>query len=109
IKQVWMNILMNACQAMGPGGSMKISTWLEPEPRRVAAAFSDSGSGIPREIQGRIFDPFFTTKEPGQGTGLGLAVSYGIIKEHGGEITFETEEGKGATFKVSLPIDAERA
>ncbi len=109
IKQVWMNILMNACQAAGPGGSVRISTWLDRESGRVVAAFSDNGCGMPKEIQGRIFDPFFTTKEPGQGTGLGLAVSYGIIKEHGGEITFESEEGKGTTFKVGLPQGEEHA
>ena len=108
IKQVWMNILMNACQAMGRGGSVRISTWLEPGTRRVGADFSDTGCGIPRNIQGRIFEPFFTTKEPGLGTGLGLAVSYGIIREHGGEIAFESEEGKGATFKVRLPVDGGR-
>ncbi|MDA8168837.1 MAG: DUF3365 domain-containing protein [Nitrospiraceae bacterium] len=104
MKQVYMNILMNAYQSMGSGGTITVSTRHDAGSGRVAVSFADTGCGIPRDIQGRIFEPFFTTKEPGKGTGLGLAVSYGIIKEHNGEITFESTEGKGAVFTVWLPV-----
>ncbi|UPU38299.1 ATP-binding protein [Geomonas paludis] len=67
---------------------------------------SDNGPGIPKEVQGKIFDPFFTTKPAGQGTGLGLSVSYGIVKDHGGEIRLESEEGVGTTFIITLPPPA---
>jgi len=73
----------------------------------VQVSISDSGCGIPCRIQHKIFEPFFTTKEPGQGTGLGTAVSYGIIKEHGGDISFTSEEGRGSTFRIRLPLDGE--
>ncbi len=66
--------------------------------------FSDTGSGIPVEIQHKIFDPFFTTKPTGMGTGLGLSVSYGILKDHDGEIRVESQAGKGSTFTILLPL-----
>ncbi len=103
MQQVYMNILMNACQAMGQKGSIHVSTSYEKDSGRVLISFADEGCGIPKEIQNRVFEPFFTTKEPGQGTGLGLAVSYGIIREHGGEIALESEEGRGSTFRIWLP------
>ena len=104
IKQVCMNLLMNSIQAMGHGGVITVATRRDVMNRGAVALFSDTGSGIPEHVRDKIFDPFFTTKEPGQGTGLGLAVSYGIIKEHHGEISFESEEGKGATFRLWLPF-----
>jgi two-component system NtrC family sensor kinase len=104
IRQVCMNLLMNACQAMDTGGTLTISTESDAEHGGFFIVCSDTGTGIPSDIQGRIFDPFFTTKEPGQGTGLGLTVSYGIIKEHKGSITFETKNGCGTTFRVWLPL-----
>jgi signal transduction histidine kinase len=65
---------------------------------------SDSGAGIPKEIQSRVFDPFFTTKPIGSGTGLGLSLSYGIIQKHNGQIEVQSEPGKGTTFRITLPI-----
>ncbi len=106
MKQVFMNLLLNACQAMDSGGSIRVSTSHDKVKDGVWMVFSDTGCGIRKEIQTRIFEPFFSTKEPGQGTGLGLAVSHGIIKEHRGEISVESEEGNGATFKIWLPIDS---
>lgn len=105
MKQVFMNLLMNAYQAVESGGTVTISTRYDIPMEGVLITFSDTGCGIPGAIQNRIFEPFFTTKEPGQGTGLGLAVSYGIIKEHNGEISFEGGEGKGATFRIWLPLE----
>ncbi|HTZ18624.1 MAG TPA: DUF3365 domain-containing protein [Dissulfurispiraceae bacterium] len=108
IKQVCMNLLMNSCQAMKKGGMITVATCHEATHGGIKASFSDTGSGVPENIRDRIFDPFFTTKEPGQGTGLGLAVSYGIIKEHHGEISFASEEGKGTTFMIWLPLEVEQ-
>jgi signal transduction histidine kinase len=93
MRQVYMNLLINAYQAMDSGGSIHVSTRYDKGRDGVSTLFSDTGCGIPKSIQTRIFEPFFTTKEPGKGTGLGLAVSYGIVKEHRGEISFESEEG----------------
>lgn len=104
MKQVFMNLLMNSYQAMDSKGTISISTRYDENANGVLIVFSDTGCGIPREIRDKIFDPFFTTKDPGYGTGLGLAVSYGIIKEHRGEIYVESEEGKGAAFKIWLPL-----
>ncbi len=103
MKQVVMNLLMNAYQAMGPGGTVTVSTCHDASRGGVSIAFSDTGKGIPKDIQSRIFEPFFTTKEPGEGTGLGLAVAYGIIKDHKGEISFESEVDKGTIFRIWLP------
>jgi len=108
MKQVYMNILMNAYQATDSGGSIRVSTHYDQAKDGIFTVFSDTGCGIPKNIQTRVFEPFFTTKEPGQGTGLGLAVCYGIIQEHHGEISFESEEGKGATFKIWLPLNSKR-
>jgi signal transduction histidine kinase len=107
LQQVLMNLMINAQQAMAGGsGTVKLSA------RSVARGgvelrVSDTGPGISKEIQQRIFDPFFTTKPVGQGTGLGLSVTYGIVKEHGGEIRLESGEGEGATFIITLPGSAE--
>ena len=74
---------------------------------RITISFSDTGPGIPRELQQRIFDPFFTTKEVGTGTGLGLSITYSILKEYGGDISVDSEPGKGAAFVIELPFAAE--
>ncbi len=109
MKQVAMNLLMNAHQALHPGGGVTISTRYDAVRDGISIVFSDTGKGIPREIQDRIFEPFFTTKEPGEGTGLGLAVTYGIIREHEGEISCESEEDKGTIFRIWLPAGVTRA
>jgi two-component system, NtrC family, sensor kinase len=104
INQVFMNILMNARQAIEGAGTIAVTSAWEPETRQIHISFEDNGSGIPPEILPKIFDPFFTTKPIGMGTGLGLAVSYGIVKDHEGEIRVESRPGQGSRFTVILPI-----
>lgn len=101
LSQVWTNIISNAIQAMQGKGSLHIRVWREGDD--IVASFTDSGPGIPKEIQDRIFEAFFTTKPAGEGTGLGLDISRKIVEKHGGRIYFESEPGK-TTFYVRLPI-----
>ncbi|MFA6433494.1 MAG: response regulator [Elusimicrobiales bacterium] len=106
LMQVFLNLLTNAGDAMQDGGTLTIRTLpveLADGGTMVAVSFSDTGSGIPREIMARIFDPFFTTKPVGKGTGLGLSVCLGIINKHNGTITAESEPGKGSVFTLHLP------
>jgi len=103
IKQVLINVLTNAIKAMPHGGRLLVEAALAGDLRHVNVAITDTGVGIPSEVLPRIFDPFYTTHEVGQGTGLGLSVSYGIIKRHGGTISVRSEPGKGSTFTVALP------
>jgi two-component system NtrC family sensor kinase len=103
INQVIMNLLVNASQAVGPGrGTITVRSgadaawaWIEVE---------DNGCGIPAEVLPRIFDPFYTTKKIGEGTGLGLSLSYGIVRAHGGRIEVATAPGSGSRFRVLLPL-----
>lgn len=104
LKQVWMNLLMNARQAIQKDGEIWVTTGIDATGERLYVSVADTGCGIPSGILGKIFDPFFTTKPTGQGTGLGLSVSYGIIQDHHGEITVRSEEKMGAVFTVFLPI-----
>jgi len=99
--QVFFNIIRNAYQAMPKGGTLRIACTAEED--EVLTTFADTGPGILEENLRQIFDPFFTTKEVGQGTGLGLSVSYGIVRQHGGTIEASSENGSGATFTVRLP------
>lgn len=99
LKQVFLNIILNAVQAMPEGGELKTMT--RNANGGVEAAISDTGTGIPDEDRKKIFQPFYTTKK--DGTGLGLSISYGIIKEHGGEIYVESDAGRGSTFRIFLP------
>jgi two-component system, cell cycle sensor histidine kinase and response regulator CckA len=106
IEQVVLNLVVNARDAMPPGGG-RITIGLadvevDAAGPHVMLAVSDTGSGIPPEVQPRIFEPFFTTKEPGKGTGLGLAMVYGIVKQHEGTIVVDSEPGRGTTFRVYL-------
>lgn len=105
ISQVLINLIMNALHAMPEEGTLQIR--LEPRTDAVALSVADTGQGIPPDILGRVFEPFFTTKEFGKGTGLGLTVVKGIIDEHQGSITVQSEPGKGTTFTILLPTHRE--
>jgi len=102
LRQVCMNLLINAHQAINGAGLVEIST-SSSEQSMVLFQIRDTGSGISREAIDQIWDPFFTTKEVGQGLGLGLAVTYNIVKRHGGDITVESQKGKGSKFTVRMP------
>ena len=104
IKQVLINLLMNAIHAVDRKGTIEITTGMNDTASRVTVEVADDGHGIAEQDLPRIFDPFFTTKPTGEGTGLGLSVSYGIIKGHGGNITVKSEKGQGAAFTLSLPL-----
>jgi two-component system, NtrC family, sensor kinase len=104
IKQVFINLIMNAKHAVGPQGLISIRTRKDARACMAIIQVSDNGCGIEKNDISRIFDPFFTTKPTGEGTGLGLSVSYGIIRNHGGDIFVESQKGRGATFTVALPI-----
>ncbi len=102
IKQVFLNLIMNSVQAITTKGAITITSRLAGE--QILIEIEDNGPGIPKDIQDKIFDPFFSTKEPGQGTGLGLSVSYGIVREHNGEIKVSSTTGTGSVFTVTLPV-----
>jgi two-component system NtrC family sensor kinase len=102
IEQVLVNIMLNAIQAMSPGGRLTVRVLARPEERLVVVEIGDTGPGISAEDKKRIFDPFFTTKS--DGTGLGLSVSYSIIEKHEGNISLESEPGRGTTFRIALPL-----
>jgi signal transduction histidine kinase len=106
LNQVFLNLLMNACDVLDPldGGTITITT--ERSELGVRVQISDDGPGIPPDVQSRIFDPFFTTKDVGKGTGLGLSLSHGIIERHGGRFLVYSEPGDGAAFVIDLPLDA---
>lgn len=102
LQQVFLNLALNALDAMSEGGSLTIrASWQRGD---IAVEVRDTGCGIAPELGRRIFEPFFTTKEPGQGTGLGLSVSYGIVQKHGGTIEYDSVVGEGTRFTVLLPI-----
>jgi signal transduction histidine kinase len=102
-KQVLMNLIINAVQAMPEGGRIAVTADCDPETGALLVSVADTGLGIGEKHLHRIFDPFFTTKGAGKGTGLGLSVSYGIIQQHGGDITVESVPGNGTTFTITLP------
>lgn len=102
LQQVFTNLILNAQKAMPQRGKLLVSSAFDPKKREIRISFQDTGGGIPNEILSRIFDPFFTTSKPGEGTGLGLSVSYGIVKGHGGHIEVKSKVGKGSTFTVFL-------
>jgi len=102
MRQVMLNIIKNAKEAMPKGGTLTVRTARENS--NVVIHVQDTGMGIPEEIRDKIFEAFFTTKSKVKGVGLGLSVCYGIIRDHGGEIKVESEEEKGTTFTISLPI-----
>jgi len=106
VERVFLNLIINAADAMDGNGTLTLTTKLNRENKTIEIIVQDSGHGISNENLEKIFDPFFTTKETGHGVGLGLAISYGIVKEHNGTISVESELGKGAAFTVSFPLVA---
>ena len=104
LRQVFLNLILNAIDASPKGGKVDVSVGVADDPNYLAVKVKDNGTGIPEHIIGLIFDPFFTTKAKGKGTGLGLSVSQGIIAKHGGRIRVKSAEGKGTTFTVTVPI-----
>lgn len=104
MKSVINNLALNAADAMPSGGVLHITTALDASDGSIVIEVADTGTGIPEENLGKIFDPFYTTKQTGHGTGLGLAVTYGVIKRHNGTITVKSEVGKGTTFTIKLPV-----
>ena len=108
IQQVILNLILNGAQAMNPkgGGKLTVRTRLLPGGDNVELCVRDTGEGIAPENLSKIFDPFFTTKAEGKGVGLGLAVLYGIVKDHDGEIEVASERNEGASFTVTLPLKA---
>ena len=107
LEQVFINLLTNARDALADAKQRRIRIASSRDEERIMIAFSDTGPGIPRQLQQRIFDPFFTTKEVGTGTGLGLSITYSILKEYGGDISVISESDKGATFLIELPFAEE--
>jgi two-component system NtrC family sensor kinase len=105
IERVFMNMIINAAEAMDGNGHLTINTRENKKTNHIEIAFSDTGHGISEENLKKIFDPFFTTKDVGHGTGLGLAISYGLVRSHKGSILVESTVGEGTTFIVSLPIE----
>ncbi|MBW1822818.1 MAG: GHKL domain-containing protein, partial [Deltaproteobacteria bacterium] len=102
LNQVFMNLFVNAAQAIEKQGEISIATRADDE--FVEIKIRDTGSGIDKENLSRIFDPFFTTKDVGKGTGLGLNVAYTIIKKHNGTIDVKSQVGKGTVFKIRMPV-----
>ena len=104
IQQVFVNIILNAAEAMTGGGRLIVRSSVAHDGKTVSVAITDTGPGIPESVREKIFDPFFTTKE--HGTGLGLSISYGIVEQHGGSVGVESVPGHGATFTIALPLSA---
>ncbi len=102
LNQVFMNLLVNAAQAIEKQGEIMVKTWHEKG--QIFVSVADNGRGIPEDIIHRVFEPFFTTKEVGKGTGLGLSIVYHIVKKHNGEIIVESEVGRGTAFMVKIPV-----
>jgi two-component system NtrC family sensor kinase len=107
IQQVVMNLVMNAAEATASkgGGTVRVTTQRQPGADTIELIVVDDGEGIPQDHLSKIFDPFFTTKGEGKGVGLGLAVVYGVIHAHAGDIEVNSEVGKGTEFHVSIPIE----
>ncbi len=107
LEQVFINLLTNARDALADAAEREIRIASLREGDRLWITVTDTGPGIPPEVEPRVFDPFFTTKEVGSGTGLGLSITYSIVKEHGGAITVASEPGRGTTFTIELPLGTE--
>ncbi len=107
LNHVFMNIILNAADAMEGKGKLTVKSYLKPKTQDVCIEISDTGPGIPDEILPRIFEPFYTTKKEGKGTGLGLSLAYSIVEKHGGAIKVENKNDKGVVFIIELPLDPE--
>ncbi|MGA2401417.1 MAG: PAS domain S-box protein [Syntrophobacteraceae bacterium] len=105
LQQVFINFIINAGTAMDGKGKMSITSRFDPASEQVVLHFADTGPGIPADILSKVFEPFFTTKGPGEGTGLGLSVAYGIIQQHGGTIFAANSPSGGAVFTVVMPLE----
>jgi len=108
LQQVFTNLILNAVQAMPEGGTLTVVSRICEDLKAVETSFTDTGVGIPEGHLDKIFEPFFTSKKVGEGTGLGLSVSYGLIKNHGGEIKVRSKKSQGTTFTVILPVPGEK-
>jgi PAS domain S-box-containing protein len=108
LRQVFMNLLINACHAIKDGGRVEMSSAYSEKDQALYIQIRDTGCGIAHDVIDRIWDPFFTTKEVGKGVGLGLALTYNIVKRHGGEISVKSAVGKGSQFTVRLPVRCEQ-
>ncbi|MBM3136079.1 MAG: histidine kinase [Chloroflexi bacterium] len=104
MRQVFLNVVVNAAEAMPEGGTLTVKTWLAPDGQSAKVSFTDTGCGISEENLGQLFTPFFTTKQLGKGTGLGLPIAYGIVKMHRGQIEVQSTVGVGTTFTIGLPL-----
>ncbi len=107
LRQVFVNLVLNACDAMPDGGSLTVTSKIVDDGRTLEIALADTGTGIAPENLSRIFDPFFTTKQ--MGTGLGLSVVYGVVEKHGGSMKAQSRVGEGTTMTVRLPLAGETA
>jgi signal transduction histidine kinase len=104
LNQAFLNLLLNAAQAVGADGEVRITSM--ETPAGIAITIRDNGAGIPAEVQARVFEPFFTTREVGAGTGLGLTVARDIVLAHGGSIALQSEPGRGTRAEIILPAGA---
>jgi PAS domain S-box-containing protein len=103
LNHLFMNIILNAAQAMEGRGRLTLKTYFDPDKNLVGIEISDTGPGIPKDVIPHVFEPFYTTKEEGQGTGLGLSLAYGIVENHGGRISARNQPDSGAIFQITLP------
>jgi signal transduction histidine kinase len=108
MKQVYMNLLLNAAQAMPEGGCITVSTAMAADRSAALICIGDTGCGIAEKQLDAIFDPFYTTKKISEGTGLGLSISYGIVREHGGRLIVTSRLGEGSNFSIHLPFKPEK-
>jgi len=104
LEQVLINLLFNSAHAIGEKGVITIRSRMQSDKNRVVVEVEDNGCGIPQDDLKKIFEPFYTTKSGGMGTGLGLAVSYGIIRNHQGSVKISSEPGVGTVITISLPV-----
>jgi signal transduction histidine kinase len=103
IQQAVIAVVMNGLEAMPEGGTLTVRS-RNRDTRTARIEIEDTGVGIPEEMRGRIFEPFFSTKPRGKGTGLGLAVMYGIVQRHQGEVSYDSRVGHGTVFRIDLPF-----